>query len=77
MRLEMLAYLDTLHKGIVALEVMADELIEAARTSTDPDAADIMVTVARRHRIRVLEMQGQFAALKKVYSERYHDESGA
>lgn len=41
----------------------------------DEAAADIMLTVARGHRVKVLEMQGQFAALKKVYSERFHREA--
>lgn len=75
MRLEMLAYLDTLDKGIIALEVVVNELIQAAEVSPDEAAADIMLTIARGHRVRILEMQGQFAALKQDYcnySERYH-----
>lgn len=70
----MLSYLYTLHSGIIALEVMVDELVRAAEASQD-EAADIMLTVARSHRVKILEMQGQFAALKKVYSERYHREA--
>jgi len=31
-----------------------------------------MCTLARSHRDKILEMQGEFAAFKKVYSERYH-----
>lgn len=75
MRLEMLSYLNTLHGGIIALEVVADELVRASGMVSDEAAADIMLTVARGHRVKILEMQGQFAALKEVYSERYHREA--
>jgi hypothetical protein len=75
MRLEMLSFLNTLRSGIIALEVVAEELVRAAEASPDEAAADIMLTVACGHRVKILEMQGQFAALKKFYSERYHREA--
>jgi hypothetical protein len=75
MRLEMLTYLNTLHRGIITLEAVVNELIHAAGVSVDGDAADIMLTLARGHRVKILEMQGQFAALKQLYSERYHREA--
>jgi len=74
MRLEMLNYLNTLDRGIVALEVVAAELVRAASVTPD-EAADIMLPLARRHRVRILEMQGQFAALKEIYSERYNSQT--
>jgi hypothetical protein len=74
MRLEMLSHLNRLQSGMVSLEVMAHELVRAAEVSP-ADAADILLAVARGHRVKILEMQGQFAALKKVYSERYHREA--
>jgi flagellar motility protein MotE (MotC chaperone) len=75
MRLELLAYLDTVHKGIVTLEVLADELIRAVEEAPDEDAADIMRSLARSDRVKILELEGQFAALKQDYSERYHREA--
>jgi hypothetical protein len=74
MRLKLLSYLNALHKGIIALEVMVDELIQAAEMPPN-ETTDIMLTIVRDHRVKILEMQGQFAALKKVYSERYHREA--
>jgi hypothetical protein len=51
-----------------------DELVQAAEMP--PDATtDIVLAIVRDHRVKILEMQGQFAALKKVYSERYHREA--
>ena len=46
MRLEMLAYLNTLHKGIVTLEILADELIRAAEEAPDAIAADLLRSLA-------------------------------
>jgi len=71
----MLSYLDTLDRGIIAPEALAGELVRAAELARDEAVAGIMLTVARGHRVRILEMHGQFAALKKVYSERYHREA--
>lgn len=74
MRLKLLSYLNALHKGIIALEVMVDELVQAAEMSPN-ETTDIMLAIVRDHRVKILEMQGQFSALKKVYSERYHREA--
>ncbi|MGX9981765.1 hypothetical protein [Methylobacterium fujisawaense] len=70
MRLEMLELLNTLHKDIVALEMRVAELVQAAEATPDEVAADIMLTVARGDRVKILEMQGRLAALKKGYFER-------
>lgn len=75
MRPAMLSLLNTLDSGIIALEVVADELVRAAEVALDEAAADIMLTVTRGHRGKILEMQGQFAALKKVCSERFQREA--
>lgn len=72
MRLEMLELLNMLHKGIITLEVLTNALVQEAGAAPDEAAADIMRTLARSHRVKILEMQAQFAALKQVYSERYY-----
>lgn len=74
MRVEMLSDLNRIHSGIISLEVMVHELVRAAEVAP-ADAADILLAFARGDRVKILEMQGQFAALKKVYSERYHREA--
>lgn len=72
MRLELLTRLDALHKDIIASEIMADELAMAAGSPGGELDAGGMLAAARNQRVRILEMQGQFAALKKAYDERYH-----
>lgn len=66
--------LSTLNGGAIALEVMADELAHAAEMIGDDPAAEVLLGFARRHRVRALEMRGQFAAMKEEYAARYHSE---
>lgn len=72
MRREMLEQLNTLASGIVALNALADKLVEVAAMVDDPAAVEVMRGVARQHRVRALEMQGQFAVLSADYAERFH-----
>ncbi|MCJ2021775.1 hypothetical protein MKK84_30925 [Methylobacterium sp. E-065] len=71
----MLAYLKTLHRGVITLGALLNRLIHAVGVSVDGDAADIILALVRGHPVRNLEMQGQFAAFKQLYSERYHREA--
>lgn len=72
MRREMLELLNTLASGVIALNALADKLVEAAATVDDPTAVEVMRGVARQHRVRAMEMQGQFAVLSADYAERFH-----
>lgn len=75
MRIEMLELLNTLASGVVALNALADDLVQAAASMDDPAAVEVMHGVARQHRVRALEMQGQFAVLRAEYAERFHNGS--
>jgi len=72
MRREMLELLNTLASGVIALNTLADDLVQAAATVDDASTADLLRSVARQHRVRALEMQGQFAVLSADYAERFH-----
>lgn len=72
MRKEMLELLNTLASGVIALNALADDLVQAAAKVNDPTATEVMHGVARQHRVRAMEMQGQFAALSAEYAERFH-----
>jgi hypothetical protein len=67
-RLAMLNLLNALDRGAFTLEVMADELAQAAVEIGD----DVMLGIARRHRVKALELRGQFAAMKENYTVRFH-----
>ena len=67
---DLLPLIEKLMESIAALEPTVDDLLFAAHQVADPSAAEVLRSVARRHRVKILEMQGQFAAL----AERYVDE---
>lgn len=72
MRREMLELLNALATGVIALNTLADDLVEAAATVDDTDTADLLHGVARQHRVCALEMQGQFAVLSADYAAQFH-----
>ncbi|EHP94208.1 hypothetical protein [Methylorubrum extorquens] len=72
MRREMLELLNTLASGVIALNTLADDLVQAAATVDDASTADLLRSVACQHRVRALEMQGQLAILSTEYAERFH-----
>jgi hypothetical protein len=71
-RLAMLNLLNALDRGAFTLEVMADELAQAAVEIGDDVGAEVMLGIARRHRVKALELRGQFAAMKENYTVRFH-----
>ncbi|MGW5840126.1 hypothetical protein ACWFZ6_19180 [Methylorubrum extorquens] len=72
MRREMLELLNTLASGIIALNTLTNDLVEAAAKVNDPTSFEVMHGVARQHGVRALEMQGQFAVLSADYAARFH-----
>lgn len=71
-RLAMLNLLSILDNGAFTLEVMADELAQAAAEVSNDLGAEVMLGIVRRHRVRALELRGQFAAMKEDYATRFH-----
>jgi hypothetical protein len=68
----MLELLNTLASGVIGLNALADKLMKVAATVDDPAAVEVMRGVVRQHRVRAMEMQGQFAALSEEYAARFH-----
>lgn len=75
LREAMLGRMKVLRTNIEASNTIADELMRSANLLDGQPVAQVLRGRAQRRRVKVLEMQGQFAALKKVYSERYHREA--
>lgn len=68
----MLELLNTPTPGAIALNALAGALVEAAAKVNAPTPVEVMHCVARQHRVRALEMQGQFAVLSADYAARFH-----
>ncbi|SFL37079.1 hypothetical protein [Methylobacterium pseudosasicola] len=67
----MLILMSALNARIIATNVLADELIQAADTTAGPPLAAAMLDRARRYRIEVPELQGRLAVLSDQYTERF------
>lgn len=73
-RRAMLELLNALSNSIVAQEALADEAAQTALEFADDLGGEVLRGIARRQRVRALELQGQFAALSTEYAARYHSE---
>lgn len=76
MRAEMLDLMRVLANGLVGEEALAEVCArEAAQREAwgERDAADVLREVARMHRVKALELDGQLAALRAEYTVRFHD----
>lgn len=71
-RWAMLNLLNALSSGALALEILTDDLAQVAVEVDDDASAELVLGVLRRHRVRALELQGQYAALSAEYTARYH-----
>ncbi|MBP2506269.1 MULTISPECIES: hypothetical protein [Methylobacterium] len=71
MRMVMLDLMRLMANGIAAEEAFAaefaDEAAQAERMG-DSDTAEIMRDLARRHRVKALELDGHLAALRLQYA---------
>ncbi|WP_066926209.1 hypothetical protein [Methylobacterium sp. CCH5-D2] len=71
MQAKMLDLLRILANGRVGEEVIASELAEESAQAEhvgDTGTAAILRDLSRRHRVKVLELDGQFAALEQQYA---------
>lgn len=75
LREAMLGQISAFHANIATLTTAADELVRSANLLDGRPTAVLMRDLARRQRVKVLEMQGQLAALKQAYTERFHREA--
>ncbi len=75
LRQAMLGRMKALQANITTLNMIADELEKSANLLDAQPKAKDMRGLALRQRAKVLEMQNLFAALQKIYSERYHHEA--
>ncbi|MGN8095424.1 hypothetical protein [Methylobacterium sp. 22177] len=57
--------------SITTLNATADGLVRSADLLDRKPAAKAMRDVARRQRVKILEMQGRLAALNVTYTERF------
>ena len=55
--------MNTLASGAVAMDALADDLVEAANAPDGQPISEIMRGLARRHRVEALQLQGKLAAL--------------
>ncbi|TNC05220.1 hypothetical protein FF100_36025 [Methylobacterium terricola] len=70
-RFEMLDLMRTIANGLIGVEVMADYMAEVSAeldAAGDKDAANVLRMLARNHRVRFLELQGQLAAASVDYA---------
>lgn len=67
----MLGAMVALCNRIVASNAVADEMTRSANRLDGRPTAEIMRGIARRQRVKVLEMEGQLAALNDSYDKRF------
>lgn len=60
-----------LSASIAALNTAADQLAKSAGQCEGKPMPGAMIDIARRQRVKVLEMQGQLAALNVTFTERF------
>lgn len=73
-RKAMLDQLKTICNSIFVLEGLADETAQMASEISDRFESDVWREIARGHRVKALELQGQYAALSTEYTARYRSE---
>lgn len=74
-RKAMLGRMKALRANVMALNTSADELVRCANLLDGQPVAQVLRSRAQRRRVRVLEMQGKLAALKRVYFEHDHGDA--
>ena len=67
MREDLRPLIETLMEGIPTQERMVRDLLFAAHTAENPLSAEVLRGIARRHRVKILEMRGQLAAVAELY----------
>lgn len=67
MRGDLVPVIEKLVHGIAALELMVRDLTFAAHEVAESSAAEVLRGLARRHRVKILEMNGQLAAVADQY----------
>lgn len=70
----MLVQIATLCASIAATYRSADELVKFANQLDGKPTAESMRDVARRQRVRILEMEAQLAVLNATFTERFGTE---
>ena len=60
-----------LSANIAALSSAADQLAKSSRQCDGKPMSDALIDITRRQRVKVLEMQGQLAALNVAFTERF------
>ncbi|UYW24769.1 hypothetical protein OKC48_15955 [Methylorubrum extorquens] len=70
-RKAMLDQLKTIRNSIFVLGGMADETAQMASEIPDRFESDVWREIARRHRVKAIELQGQYAALSAEYTARF------
>lgn len=60
-----------------SLNQLADEVVQCAACTNDPDQQEDLRAAARGQRIRVLEVQGMLAVLTKAFTECYVGNEGS
>ena len=63
----MFGRISALRASIVTLNTIADELLRSANLLNGRPTAALMRSLAQRQRVKVLEMQGQLAALVEIH----------
>lgn len=74
LRKAMLREIVALCTNIAELNTTADELVRTANQLDGHPVSEAMRNIARQKRVKVLEMQGQFAVLNAAYTERFGTE---
>ena len=60
-----------LSASIAALNTSADQLAKSSRQCEVKPMSNALIDIARRQRVKVLEMQGQLAALDVAFTQRF------
>ena len=60
-----------------SLDQLADEVVQCASLTNNPNARQDLLAAARGQRIRVLEVQGMIAALGDAFVERHVADKGS
>ena len=53
------------------LSTAADQLVKSARQTEGRSISDALLDIARRQRVKILELEGQLAALEVTFTKRF------
>ena len=67
----MLSRMLALSTNIAALSTAADQLVKSARQTEGRSISDALLDIARRQRVKILELEGQLAALEVTFTKRF------